>query len=129
MLEKDLIDRLTLAIPSVAGRVHLGNAPQDTALPFAVLRRTAGSTPRTLGGVKLFGRANVSVDLVGATYADVLIASAAAHESLDGFKGQAGETYVESARCLSDPADNSLVDGDLVLRQLTQDFLVVYREL
>lgn len=129
MLEPDLIDYLVSNVPSAGGRVYLGNAPQNVETPAVVVIRVSGSTPRTLSGVALFQRADVQIATVGDDrYAPVLTTANEVRAALDGYKGVMRNTRIESCRGRSDPADASFIDGNKVMRQLTQDFHVVYRD-
>lgn len=128
MLEPDLISYLIANATEVSGRVHLGSARQGVGLPCHVVVRIAGNTPRTLGNVALFQRASIQIHTVGGDeYGPTLTAANQLRELLDGFKGEMGDTHVESCRCEGEPSDNSFVDGTVTYRQLTQDFRFVYR--
>lgn len=135
MIDQDLIAFLTALDTGAGNRVHMGNAPQGTAFPFVVIRRTGGTTPTTLSGVRLFTRAQYAFhvlhrgkDEAGAGgYNDALPIALAITAALHGFSGVMGATTVQSARCLSEPVDASEVDGDKVIRWLQQDFLIIHR--
>ncbi len=130
MLEPDLINYLIAGLPRAGGRVHLGNAPQSTALPVVVVIRISGSTPRTLGNTKLFSRANLQMHIVGDDdYQSVLALANDLLALIDGFKGDMGTTRIESCRCDGEPSDTSYIDGTKTFRQLTSDFKFVYRDL
>ncbi len=113
---------------AAGNRVHIGNAFQDTVLPVVVIRRVSGNTPRTLGGQKLRSRAQYAINIVGLDYASVMPVANAVRLGLDGFIGSMGTTRVHSARCLSEPADFSEIDGDVTLRVIGQEFSFVYSE-
>lgn len=128
MIDQNLKSFLVDLATAAAARIYTGNAPQNTPLPFVVLRRTSGNTPRTLSGAALNSRAQFSVDVLGANYTDVTAIANAIHEALDGFKGLIGTSRVMGARCVSEPADLSEIDGDQVYRRFNQEFLFVYSE-
>jgi len=125
MIDQDLVTHIKSLATAAGTRVHLGNAPQDTALPVIVIRRTGGTTPQTLGGVSLFSRAQFSINVIANEYADAYPTANAIKTSLHGFRGEMGTTVVQSSRCVSEPADGSEIDGDKVTRWLTQDYLIV----
>lgn len=134
MIDQNLILYLQNLGTAAAARFHTGNAPQLPTFPLAVVRRTSGSTPRTLGGTKLFSRATFSIDALARDYADALSVANAVRDALDTFTGSlpsdpvGSETTVQSCRCTAEPADYSEIDGDLVLRRISQEFLFVYLE-
>lgn len=128
MLDTNLITYLRAQATSAGNRVHTGNAPQDTALPVVIIRRVSGTTPRVLGGTSLFSRATFTVDCIGRDYADALPLANDIRVILDNYRGELVDTKVMSARCLAEPADYSEIDGDLILRRISQDFLFVYRD-
>ena len=128
MLEADLIAYMTANLTGIAGGVHLGNVPQGPSVPAISVTRISGSTPRTLGSVSLFSRADIQIIVVGdERYAPVMTAANQLRDLLDGYKGAMGTTRVESLRCIADPADQSVVDGNKVIRALSLDFKVTYR--
>jgi len=134
MIDQDLVTYIKALGTAAGTRVHLGNAPQNTAFPFVVIRRTGGTTPLTLRGVSLFSRGNFSINVISkgkledgsGGYNEVQPTANAIKEALHGFNGTIGDTTVQSARCIAEPADGSEIDGDKVTRWLTQDFLFVY---
>lgn len=127
MIDQDLVSYVAGLATAAGSRVHLGNAPQNTAFPVIVIRRTGGTTPRTLGGVSLFARANFSINVIAKEYADAYPVANSIKSALHGFVGTLGDTEVQSARVLAEPADGSEIDGDKVTRWLTQDLLIVHR--
>ena len=127
MIDQDLVAFVAGLSTAAGSRVHLGNAPQNTAYPFVVIRRTGGTTPKTLGGISLFSRGQFSINVIAKEYADAYPIANTIHDALHGYYGTIGDTTVQSARCLSEPSDGSEIDGDKVTRWLTQDFLIVYR--
>jgi hypothetical protein len=130
MLEPDLIHYLVNNLTGVTGGVHLGNVPQNAAAPALCVIRLSGTTPRTLGNVALFSRADVQIAVVGDdNYAPVLNVANQVRALLDGFKGEMRLTRIESCRCASEPQDASVIDANKVIRQLVQDFKFVYRDL
>lgn len=126
MIDQDLVAYIAGLGTPAGTRVHLGNAPQDTAYPFIVIRRTGGNTPLTLGSVSLFSRGQFSVNVIAKEYADAYPAANSIKTALHGFRGTMGSTPVQSSRCVSDPADGSEIDGDKVTRWLSQDYVIVY---
>jgi hypothetical protein len=126
MIDQDLVAYLKLLGTAAGTRVHLGNAPQDTPFPFVVIRRTGGNTPKTLGNVSLFSRAQFSINVIAKEYADAYPIANTIKDSLHGFSGTMETTSVKSSRCTAEPADGSEIDGDKVTRWLTQDFLIVH---
>ena len=127
MIDQDLVAYVASLGTAAGTRVHLGNAPQGTVFPFVVIRRTGGNTPQTLGGTKLFSRANFSVNVIAKEYSDAYPAAISIKNALHGYVGTMGETSVQSARILSEPSDGSEIDGDKVIRWLAQDLLIVHR--
>lgn len=107
--------------------MHLGNAPQGTLFPFIVIRRTGGNTPKTLGGVSLFARAQFTINVIAKDYPDAYPTSNAIRDALHGFTGTLVTTDVQSARVISEAQDGSEIDGDKVTRWLSQDVLIVHR--
>jgi hypothetical protein len=126
MIDQDLVTFLAGLGTAASARVHIGNAPQDTAYPFIVIRRTGGNTPQTLGPVSLFSRAQFSINVIAKEYSDAYPTANAIKTALHGFRGTMGSTAVQSSRCVSDPADGSEIDGDKVTRWLSQDYLIVH---
>lgn len=126
MIDQDLVTFLAGLSTAAGTRVHIGNAPQDTAYPFIVIRRTGGNTPLTLGSVSLFSRAQFSINVIAKEYADAYPTANAIKDALHGFRGLMASTTVISSRCISDPADGSEIDGDKVTRWLSQDYLLVH---
>ena len=130
MLEPDLIEHMKASLTGIAGGVHLGNVPQDCDAPAISVTRISGTSPRTLGGRKLFSRADVQIVVVGDDrYAPVMAAANQVRELLEGFRGPMRMTLIESCLCEGDPADNSVVDGNKVIRALSLDFKFTYRDL
>lgn len=127
MLDTDLIAYLGGALSAAGERVHTGNAPQGSPRPYIVVNRFSGVTPSTLGGSRLFSRATFKIDCVGDTYPDAIPLANALRSALHNYKGLMGETPIESCRCLAEPTPLDVVDGDLVLRVMQQDFFFVYR--
>lgn len=127
MIDQDLVTYIKALATPAGSRVHLGNAPQDSPRPFIVIRRTGGTTPKTLGGVSLFSRGQFSINVISDAYADSYPTANAIKDALHGFTGLIETTEVQSARCISEPSDGSEIEGDKVTRWLTQDFLFVYR--
>lgn len=128
MLDTNLIAFLQAAGTGAGVRVHTGNAPQNTAFPFVVIRRTAGNTPRVLGGQALFSRAQFSIDVIGVDYATTLPVANEVRLELDGYFGMIGDSTVQSARFIAEPADFSEIDGDQVFRRLSQEVVFVYKD-
>lgn len=126
MIDQDLVAFLAGLGTAAGPRVHIGNAPQDTAFPFIVIRRTGGNTPKTLGGVSLFSRAQFSIFVMAKEYSDAYPTANAIKTVLHGFNGTMGSTTVRSSRCVSDPSDISEIDGDKVTRGLSQEYLIVH---
>lgn len=129
MIDQSLVAHIVSLATAAGARVHLGNAPQDTAFPFVVIRRTGGTTPKTLGGVSLFSRAAFSINVIGKEYSDAYPIANSIRASLHGFTGNMGSapvTAVQSSRCLAEPSDGSEIEGDKVTRWLTMDFLIVH---
>lgn len=127
MIDQDLVAFVIALNTSAGSRVHLGNAPQGADEPFVVIRRTGGTQPQTLGGVKLFSRAQFSINTIANVYSQAYPAANAIHAALHGYRGSMGDTEVQIARAISEPADGSEIDGDKVIRWLTQDVLIVHR--
>lgn len=127
MIDQDLLAHLVALGTAAGARVHLGNAPQDTPFPFIVIRRTGGTTPRTLGGVSLFVRTNFSINVIAKEYADAYPIALAIKASLHGYRGTMGATDVQGSRCTNEATDVSEIDGDKVFRWLQQDYLITYR--
>lgn len=128
MLDTDLISYLVAAGTDAGNRFHTGNIPQLSAYPAVALRRTFGTTPRTLGGLPLNSRAQFQVSVVGKDYATVLPVANQVRAKLDGFSGIMGGSKIMSCRCLAEPADFSEIDGDQQFRIVSQDFFFVYAE-
>lgn len=128
MIDTNLIAFLKAAGTAAGTRIHTGNAPQGTALPAVIIRRTAGSTPRVLGGQPLFSRAQFSIDVVGTDYATALPVANAVRVLLDGYNGVIGDSTVQSARFIAEPAAFDEIDGDQVFRRLSQDVLFLYKD-
>lgn len=126
MIDQDLVSYLAGLGSGADDRVYTGNAPQDAPKPYIVIRRTGGNTPKTLGNVSLFARALFSIFVIAKEYADAYPIANLVHDRLHGFRGVMGSTTVQSARCISDPADGSEIDGDKVTRALTQDYLIAH---
>jgi len=127
MIDQDLLAHLVALGTAAGARVHLGNAQQDTPFPFIVIRRTGGTTPRTLGGVSLFVRTNFSLNVIAKEYADAYPIALAIKASLHGYRGTMGTTDVQGSRCTNEATDVSEIDGDKVFRWLQQDYLITYR--
>jgi hypothetical protein len=126
MIDQDLVAYIISLGTAAGSRVHLGNAPQGVVYPFVVIRRTGGNTPKTLGGVSLFSRAQFSINVIAKEYSDAYPVANAIRDALHGFRGTMGSTNVQSARCIAEPSDGSEIDGDKVTRWLTQDVLIVH---
>lgn len=126
MIDQDLVAYLAALGTAAGTRVHIGNAPQDSAYPFIVIRRTGGNTPQTLGAISLFARAQFSINVIAKEYSDAYPTANAIKTALHGFRGAMGSTTVQSSRCVSDPADGSEIDGDKVTRWLSQEYLIVH---
>lgn len=127
MFDTDLIAFLRAELAGAGGRVYTGNADQGKLRPFVVVNRFSGITPSTLNGTRLFSRSTFKIDCVAETYPDALPLANDLRELLHAYKGLIGATRIESCRCLSEPTPLDVVDGDLILRDLQQDFLFVYR--
>lgn len=136
MIDEDLVAYVKALGTAAGTRVHLGNAPQDAVKPFIVIRRTGGTTPKTLGGVSLFARAQFSINVVGkgkesdgsGGYQTAMPVANTICDAMKSFtQGLIGSTTVEGIRVLSEPADGSEIDGDKVTRWLTQEVLITHR--
>lgn len=129
MLDTDLRQFVIDLATAAGARVYVGNAPQANApLPIVVMRRTGGSQPRTLDRTALFERTQIGFDVLTNDYPTAYPIAFAIREALDAFEGLIGTTRVHSARCISFPNDQSVVDGDLVIRWVAQEFLFVHSQ-
>ncbi len=131
MIDTDLIRHLEQLGTEARSQVYTGNAPEGVRNPFIVLRRSAGNQPITLGGTKLFERAQFDVHVIADEYPMAYPISNAIKNELHGFRGVLGGTGgadVKSCRCVSFPADQSEIDGDKVVRWIQASYLFVYSE-
>lgn len=128
MIDQDLVAHLKALGTAAGDRVHIDTLQQDTQLPAIAFRHSGGgNTPRTLGGVSLFTRANIDIEVLAKRQEDAYPVAIAIKNSLHGFLGTMGTTAVQSSRCVSDPSNISAVDGDKVFRGLIASFLIVHR--
>jgi hypothetical protein len=109
-------------------RVRTGNVLQEDAYPVVVVTRTGGTEPRTLGGTALFARGNYTFSVITDQYTNAYSTAQAINAALKSYTGMMGSTQIQSSRCLATPSDQSVVDGDRVIRFVAQDFLFVYLE-
>lgn len=131
MIDIDLRTHIAELDTAAGVKVYTGNAPQGTARPFVVIRRSAGEQPLTLGGTGLFQRGQFDVNVLTEDYPDAYPIANAIRDALHGFRGALGGTDgtdVKSARCISFPADQSEIDGDRVIRWVQASYLFVYSE-
>jgi hypothetical protein len=128
MIDTDLRAFLVALATGAGDRIFVGNAEVGAPQPFVILKRNGGSVPRTLSGAALFSRTQFSVDVITADYPSAYPIAFAIRDALDGFVGTLGATPVQSARCISFPTDQSLVDGDVVTRWVAMEFLFVHSE-
>lgn len=128
MIDQDLVAYIKALATDAGTRVRTGNVLQDDALPTVVVTRTGGTEPRTLGGTALFARGNYTFSVITDQYTNAYATARAINTALKSFVGTMGTTQIHSSRCLSTPSDQSLVDGDRVVRFVAQDFLFVYLE-
>lgn len=127
MIDTDLRQFLISLNTAAGSRVFVGNAPANGGVrPLVVMRRTGGSQPRTLDRTPLFERTNIGFDVLTNDYPTAYPIALAIRETLDAFEGLIGTTRVHSARCISFPNDQSVVEGDLVIRWVAQEFLFVH---
>jgi hypothetical protein len=128
MIDTD-VRQFIIDLNTAAGaRVYVGNAPQVAVRPLVVMRRTGGSQPRTLSGAPLFERTQLGFDVLTNDYPIAYEISMAIRVALDGFLGLIGTTRIQSSRCTAFPNDQSIVEGDLVIRWVAQEFLFVHSE-
>lgn len=128
MIDTDLRQYIVDMATAAGGRVYVGNAAQGAVKPLVVLRRNGGQQPRTLGGVALFERTQIGIDVLTNDYPTAYPIALAIREALDGFKGAIGSTQIQGARCTTFPTDQSVVEGDLVLRWVSMEFSFVHSE-
>ena len=126
MIDQDLIANIVTLQTEALDRVYLGNAPQDTAMPFIVVRRTGGEQPRTLGGISLFERSEFQINVIADNYADAYPAANTIRDAFKNYSGLLGSTSVKSARCTLFPVDQSEIDGDRVTRWVALSFLFMH---
>jgi hypothetical protein len=136
MIDQDLVTFVKDLDTPAGDRVHIGNAPQGTPKPFVVIRRTGGNTPKTLGGLTLFARAQFSINVIvkgkdeagAGGYNEAMPTANAICDAMKAFgKGLMATTEVEGVRVVNEPFDASEIDGDKVIRWLTQDVLITHR--
>jgi hypothetical protein len=131
MIDTDLIQHLVELDTAAKEKVYTGNAPQGVNGPLIVVRRSAGEQPLTLGGTKLFERAQFDVNVITDSYPTAYPVSNAIKAALHGFRGLlggTGGTDVKSCRCVSFPSDQSEIDGDRIVRWVQSSYLFVYSE-
>lgn len=126
MIDKDIANHIVSLSTTAQDRVFTGNAEQGTKYPAVVVRRVAGETPRTLDGAALLSRSTFTIDVYGTSYTTVFDTALAIRTSLDGYYGTMGTTQVLNSQ-YSNIADYSEVDGDQVIRHISQDFNLLHR--
>lgn len=128
MIDQDLLAHLKALATAAGVRVHIDTVPQDTTLPAIAFRHSGGgNTPKTLGNVSLFTRANIDIEVLAQRQDDAYPIAVAVKNSLHGYRGTMGSSDVQSSRCVSDPSNISAVDGDKVFRGLIASYLIVHR--
>jgi hypothetical protein len=131
MIDQDFAQHLVELNTGAGEKIYTGNAPQGASRPFVVIRRSAGEQPFTLGGIKLFQRAQFDVSVMAENYIDAYPIANAIKDELHVFRGLlggTGGTDIKSCRCVSFPSDQSEIDGDKVIRWVQSTFLFVYSE-
>lgn len=131
MIDTDLRKHLQGLNTSAGKKIFLGNAEQGTEKPFVVIRRSSGDQPLTLGGTKLFQRAQFDVHVITNDYPDAYPVVNSILNALHGYRGElggVGGANIKSTRCISFPSDQSEIDGDKVTRWVQSTFLFVYSE-
>lgn len=128
MIDQELVAYIKALGTDAGARVRTGNVLQEDAYPVVVVTRTGGNEPRTLGGTALFARGNYTFSVITDQYTNGYATAQAINTALKSYTGAMGSTQIHSSRCLATPSDQSLVDGDRVIRFVSQDFLFVYLE-
>lgn len=131
MIDTNLRQHLIELDTQAGNEVYIGNAGQAAKKPFIVIRRSAGEQPITLGGARLFQRAQFDVNVITDDYPKAYPIANAILNAFHGFRavlGGTGGTDVKSCRCVSFPSDQSEIDGDRVIRWVQSTYLFVYSE-
>jgi len=128
MIDQELVTYIKALGTDAGTRVRTGNVLQEDAYPTVVVTRTGGNEPRTLGGTSLFSRGNFTISVITDQYANAYATAWAINGALKSYLGSMGTTHIHSSRCLATPSDQSLIDGDRIVRFVSQDFLFVYLE-
>jgi hypothetical protein len=126
MIDQDLVAYLAGLGTSADTRVYTGNAPQNADYPFIVVRRTGGSQPKTLGSRTLFQRSEFSVNVITDNYAEAYPTSNTIVDALKNYRGDMGDTTIETSRCTLFPTDQSEIEGDKVTRWVAMSFLFMH---
>lgn len=128
MINQDLVAYLKSLGTEAGTRVRTGNVLQEDAFPVIVVTRTGGNEPRTLSGVPLFATGNYTLSVITDQYTNAYSTARAVNLALKNFSGLMGSTQIQSSQCLATPSDQSIVDGDRVVRFVAQDFSFLYLE-
>lgn len=131
MIDTDLRAHLIDLGTEAGSNVHTGNPPQGVQMPLVVIRRSAGDQRISLGGTKLFQKDQFEISVAAKDYQTAFPIVNAIRAELHGFRGYlggTGGTAIQSCRCISFPQDQSLVDGDQVMRFFLSSYLFVYSE-
>jgi hypothetical protein len=116
------------AVTALAGsKIFPVLAPQDTDAPFIVYHRIDAARVYSIAGPSGLAFARVQVDAYALTYAAAKNLAAAVRQTLNGFRGTAGDVRVGGISLQTD--QDILEDGtDPPLHRVSMDFMVTHDE-
>lgn len=132
MIEQEIIQRLRSANTAAGSDVRPEFRVENTGTsPGIVVQRTQEEQTRTLDGTPLATRGAFNIDCYGSDYQTVKQLAEEVKASLDGFQGllvPAALYRVWSSRLVGNQ-DLTEVDGQKVIRHVSQTFVLTYVEI
>ncbi len=123
MIEKDLFGFLSAALGH--DRIYPLVLPQKCTLPAVVYQRIGSPDELTADGVADLVEGRFQLDSYAATYGEARAMSLAVRLTLSGYRGQMGQTRVDSAR--RDGASESY-EPETKRFRASDDYIIFYEE-
>ena len=124
-IEAALISHLCSLYTDVGTRIYREFLPQEPKLPAIVVTRTGGRSITALGGVTLMTRGEFKIEVFADDAATVGAVAAQIQAGLSATRRVGTNPTI--VRCtMSSQAEDSVVDGDNILRAVAQVWSVTF---
>lgn len=125
-IENAVVARIGALATAAGTRVYRELVAQEPTLPVVVVTRTAGGPRRAFGGAEIMTRAELAIEIIGDTLAQVGAVADAIRIGLNGWNG-AGSGVTVLQTVMNGQGEGSTADGDTVIRIMRLDYSIVYR--